>query len=203
MAAGRGTGYRNEERYVSISQARFLKWPQSSRSHAGLPGQLFQSLRRDSSSGRISEETGKGFGSTCFNLSGEIPQVAAPGGAVMIPTGQAVSISQARFLKWPRGREGEGADLVRLVSISQARFLKWPLDEELTRGVRHYRFQSLRRDSSSGRNVRSVPEHQKSRFQSLRRDSSSGRIVRERGWTAQVVGFNLSGEIPQVAAYTG
>ncbi len=37
-----------------------------------------------------------------------------------------VSISQARFLKWPRFKRPDRL-IQRPVSISQARFLKWPL----------------------------------------------------------------------------
>ncbi len=159
---------------VSISQARFLKWPPAD-----------DQPRRDS---RAS-----------FNLSGEIPQVAALPPGEGRDVSQGVSISQARFLKWPRQEMGccssvklcfnlsgeipqvaalpdhrgfpiavlfqslrrdsssGRADALAVheidwvVSISQARFLKWPLKLSALWPCTASWFQSLRRDSSSGR----------------------------------------------------
>ncbi len=110
----------------------------------------------------------------CFNLSGEIPQVAALSSSILC------SIS-LRFQSLRRdsssGRRTQGWRYTgtRRVSISQARFLKWPRLPVLLGMSKHSWFQSLRRDSSSGR-IHPFLTGQYS------------------------ASFNLSGEIPQVAA---
>ncbi len=139
------------------------------------PKSMFQSLRRDSSSGRLRRPVSLGIGELRFNLSGEIPQVAAE-------------------ILW------DNILYVNTVSISQARFLKWPLATIPIIPSYVYRFQSLRRDSSSGRQswrhsmgMLSIVSISQARFLKWPRLSSMRRWAYERC-------FNLSGEIPQVAA---
>ncbi len=136
---------------------------------------MFQSLRRDSSSGRAIARGALVQVGDCFNLSGEIPQVAARLLSQDYRAVDLVSISQARFLKWPlclqraqqRSRKcfnlsGEIPQVAATLIVSPRRSL--------------CRFQSLRRDSSSGRLDKFVKQWYTCMFQSLRRDSSSGRL---------------------------
>ncbi len=159
-----------------------------------------------------------------FNLSGEIPQVAARA-AFKCPGPPRLSFNLSGEIpqvaaRRPRLRWGSS----RQVSISQARFLKWPHGQRATFGAIEVVFQSLRRDSSSGRLTSPSLCRMRTVFQSLRRDSSSGRMKRGeiQGIYYKVSisqarflkwppvssfaidhfqdSFNLSGEIPQVAA---
>ncbi len=136
---------------------------------------MFQSLRRDSSSGRPTKVETKAGLFRSFNLSGEIPQVAAPrDDRVATGSGRFQSLrrdsSSGRLLCCPVGRRHI------TVSISQARFLKWPLALcPVLVPVHRLQFQSLRRDSSSGRISTLANRLKSNAFQSLRRDSSSGR----------------------------
>ncbi len=158
---------------VSISQARFLKWPPCyhlrqprSPSSFNLSGEIPQVAAR--LTGPASS------GSMRFNLSGEIPQVAAIDG---------MGAGNDRHLCFNlSGEIPQVAARVRVLLPSSI-----------------FEFQSLRRDSSSGRTGRQTCRVTPTLFQSLRRDSSSGRS-KERSFSWLLASFNLSGEIPQVAA---
>ncbi len=110
---------------VSISQARFLKWPPGWHGYSFEARRLFQSLRRDSSSGRYILDL-----KATNELSFQSLRRDSSSGRC-IPNfcdvyASYVSISQARFLKWPHDDIVHLEELLGYVSISQARFLKWP-----------------------------------------------------------------------------
>ncbi len=110
---------------VSISQARFLKWPLYSNGYLYVGGILFQSLRRDSSSGR--------------SLLSQLD-----------PGRWDVSISQARFLKWPH--EKVYYEVLYVISFNLSGEIPQVAANLTEAGLfGEMGFQSLRRDSSSGR----------------------------------------------------
>ncbi len=209
---------------VSISQARFLKWPHKPENAQTYTNKRFQSLRRDSSSGRIAYSLAVKLFSKGFNLSGEIPQVAAPCALALNaykPTFQSLrrdSSSGRRIFELDGCKKA-------VVSISQARFLKWPPGPPIWSGTVMIWFQSLRRDSSSGRDRHPTRpllllkvSISQARFlkwpPAVRLLPTDGQIVsisqaRFLKWPLvnsieaeeeAIASFNLSGEIPQVAA---
>ncbi len=190
-----------------------------------LPDSEFQSLRRDSSSGRqsgcswnrwrrwvsISQARFLKWPHVCFQGgTGAFDLVSIsqarflkwPPFSALIDSSSrsAVSISQARFLKWPPLGLAIAGRLAG-VSISQARFLKWPPGGPLPGCSRfEIRFNLSGEIPQVAAEMKAIIKDAQDLFQSLRRDSSSGRAARLQLPFDALDGFNLSGEIPQVAA---
>ncbi len=161
---------------------------------------VFQSLRRDSSSGRFEIFNTSTLLNSRFNLSGEIPQVAA--GDWFWPR-WALLLFQSLRRDSSSGRAKIHSPLLVLLR----RFNLSGEIPQVAASVLSLRAKPLLCFNLSGEIPQVAAREEilkefggKKLFQSLRRDSSSGREDWLKRAKRHSASFNLSGEIPQVAA---